>query len=184
MAANSIFGKLLSAFASEIDRFDTDVVTVMTNAIPGLSEEAVLLTDWETDLGLPEACMVSFYDSQTVAQRRSAVHSKYILQISSLSEQFFIDLAASLGITITISEGGGIGTPFRTDAVPALGGDGDITRVGPNSVSASSSFRLWSVARIHHWIVRYPDSHPNSDIMLCYFEKLKPAHTVVVPAPY
>lgn len=184
MAANSVFGKLLSAFASEIDRFDTDVVSAMTNAIPGLSDSTMLLPDWETDLGLPEECMASFYDSQTVAQRRAAVHSKYTLKISSLSEQFFIDLAASLGITITILSEGGIGTPFRTDSIPALGGDGDVTRVGPEILSAASSFRLWSVSRLHHWIVRYPDSHPNSELMICYFEKLKPAHTVMIPAPY
>lgn len=184
MAANSVFGKVLSAFASELDRFDTAAVEVMTNAVPGLSEDTMLLPDWQTELGLPEDCMLSYWDTLTEAQRRDAAHSKYTLKISSLSEQFFIDLAASLGIGITITTGGGAGTPFRSDAPPALGGDGNVTRVGPTTPVTDPSRRLWSVARLHTWIVSYPDSHPNAAVMMCYFEKLKPAHTVIVWAPF
>lgn len=168
----SNFAKLLSAFAGELDRLDDDIQTVLNNAVPGLS--GVLLPDWERELALPEDCIAD-PDSLTATQRRNAAHAKYTANYAGLSEQFFIDLAASYGSTITISLGGGVGTPFRTGGPSSP----DVTRVGPTTPADDPDRRLWSVTRLHVWIVNIASSDSNVDLLRCVFGKLKPAHTVV-----
>jgi len=163
---------LLSCFAAELNRLDNHLLTLIRNGIPGLSDETELLPDWETDLGLPEEC---FPLGTTQAQRRLAAHSKYTTKYTGLSEQFFIDLAQSYGATITITQGGGAGTPFRAGSAI----DTDKTRVGPTSPVSSPDRRVWSAAQLHVWIVNIAGSEPNLDLIICVFNKMKPAHTLV-----
>lgn len=59
-----------------------------------------LLPDWERAWGLPGPCVTP---AQSIAQRRAALVAKMTL-LGGQSRQYFIDLAASLGYTITISE--------------------------------------------------------------------------------
>jgi len=178
MASNSTLGLLLSCFAGELKRLETDVVKVLNNAIPGLSEE--LLPEWEEDLGLPEDC---FPPDQTLKERQDAVHAKYTANYAGLTEQFFIDLAYSLGATIAIRYGGEIGTPFRANGPVDI----EETRVGPFTPASNPAGRVWSVARLSVWIVDIRDDQPNIETIQCLFNKLKPAHTVVefniFPAP-
>lgn len=172
MSPNSTFGKLLSCFASELNRLDDDIVALQREAIPGLSDE--LLEEWELDLGLPEPC-VEDPDSLTLKQRQDAAHSKYTTNYAGLSEQFFLDLADSFGSVITISGGGGVGTPFRSGGPTEI----DVTRVGPTTPPSATGRRVWSVARLHVWIVNIPSSDPNVSLLECIFNLLKPAHTIV-----
>jgi len=163
---------LLSCFAAELNRLDDHLLKLIRNGIPGLSDEDELLPDWEIDLGLPEEC---FPLGTTEAQRRLAAHSKYTTKYTGLSEQFFVDLAQSYGATITITSGGGAGTPFRASGPtqPA------VTRVGPTSPASDPASRVWSAANIHVWIVNIAGSEPNLDLIICVFNKMNPAHTVV-----
>lgn len=169
--ATSTFAKLLSCFAGELSRLDDDIVLILNNAIPGLSE--ALLSEWETDLGLPEDCITD-PDSLTLQQRQDAAHSKYTTYYTGLSEQFFIDLALSFGSVITISDGSSIGTPFRSGGPTEIA----VTRVGPTSPPSDPGRRVWSVKRLHVWIVNIPSSDPNVDLLKCVFDKMKPAHTI------
>jgi len=59
-----------------------------------------LLPDWERNWGLPEECIVA---PQSIGERQNALVHKMTM-IGGQSRQFFIDLAASIGYTITISE--------------------------------------------------------------------------------
>lgn len=67
-------------------------------------ETAVLtLPDWERVYGLPDTCTAIAGAQQTFNERRSALMG--IVNMSGgQSRQFFIDLAARLGYTITITE--------------------------------------------------------------------------------
>ena len=59
-----------------------------------------LLPDWERNWGLPDPC----YESpQTIAERQLALILRMTME-GGASRQFFIDLAATLGYTITITE--------------------------------------------------------------------------------
>lgn len=170
--ADSYFGKLLSCFAAELNRLDDHLLILIRNGVPGLSDEAELLPDWELDLGLPEEC---FPLGTTEAQRRLAAHSKYTTKYSGLSEQFFIDLAESFGAAITITTGGGAGTPFRVSGAT----EPDVTRVGPTTPPDAPTRRYWSLQQLHVWIVNIAGSEPNLELIQCVFQKMKPAHTLV-----
>jgi uncharacterized protein YmfQ (DUF2313 family) len=172
MSGNSVFSRLLSCFATELNRLDDHVLSLIRNGIPGLSDEAELLPDWETDLGLPEPC---FPLGLTEIQRRIAAQSKYTTKYTGLSEQFFIDLADSYGAAITITTGGGAGTPFRASGPTQIG----VTRVGPTTPASDPGSRVWSVAQLHIWIINIAGSEPNLDLIICQFERLKPAQTIV-----
>jgi len=161
-APNSWFGKLLSCFATELSRLEARVIALIREAVPGLCDE--LLSDFESMLGLPEVCMPPV---QLKGERQANVHAKYTSKYTGLSEQFYIDYAANMGITITIDYQGGVGTPFRTGGASTP----DVTRV---------SERLWSVATFYIWRVNVAMTEPHFDSLVCMFEKLKPAHTVVV----
>jgi uncharacterized protein YmfQ (DUF2313 family) len=159
---NSFFGKLLSCFASEMNRLEIRVIALIRESVPGLCVE--LLEDFERVLALPEDLMPP---AQSQGERQANVHAKWTAKYSGLSKTFFIDYAARLGITITIDETGGVGTPFR------LGGAStpNVTRVGN---------RFWSAATLYTWRVNVAQTEPNFDSLVVSFEKLKPAHTIVV----
>jgi uncharacterized protein YmfQ (DUF2313 family) len=59
-----------------------------------------LLPDWERNWGLPDPCYTA---PQTVAQRQTALIARMTLW-GSQSRQWYIDFAAFLGYTITITE--------------------------------------------------------------------------------
>lgn len=170
MGNPSIFAKLLSCFAAELNRVEASIIGVINQSVPGLATD--LLEEWETDLGLPEDC---FPASLSLTERQNAAHAKYTTKYTGLSEQFFIDLAFSLGATISITVSTGAGVPFRANG-PV---DPDETRVGPFASSSDPAGRVWSVGRLSVWIVTIASSEPNIDIIQCLFEKFKPAHTVV-----
>lgn len=59
-----------------------------------------LLVDHEIDLGIPDECLGL---EKTDRQRRSAAHSK-LIATGGQDKRYFIDLAATLGYAITITE--------------------------------------------------------------------------------
>jgi uncharacterized protein YmfQ (DUF2313 family) len=59
-----------------------------------------LLPDWERAWGLPDPCVT---EPQGVAARRTALVTKMTM-LGGQSRQFFINLAAALGYTVTITE--------------------------------------------------------------------------------
>lgn len=64
-------------------------------------DSGAALAEWERVLGLPDPCVVS--EELTVRQRIAAVMAK-LRGLGGQSRAFFIQLAASLGYTITITE--------------------------------------------------------------------------------
>ena len=59
-----------------------------------------LLPDWERNWGLPDPCVT---EPQTIEARRVALVLKMTM-LGGASRQFFIDVAARLGYTVTITE--------------------------------------------------------------------------------
>lgn len=159
---NSFIGKLLSCFASELNRLEARNIALIRESVPGLCVE--LLPNYERMLGLPEDCMPP---AQTQGERQANVHAKYTAKYSGLSTQFYIDYAERMGITITIDEGGGVGTPFRLGGASTPG----ITRFGN---------RFWSAATLYTWRVNVAQTEPHFDSLVCMMNKMKPAHTIVV----
>jgi uncharacterized protein YmfQ (DUF2313 family) len=77
-----------------------------------------LLPDWERNWGLPDPC---YAEPQSIAERQLALVMRMTLE-GGQSRQFFIDVAAMLGYTITITE-------YRPFFI-AMDGCGDCRTIG------------------------------------------------------
>lgn len=94
----TVLTNLLKGISQEFARIDARVDDLLNEADPRTTYE--LIDDWERVAGLPE---VGVTIEQTLAQRRAALESKLTMQ-GGQSRQYFIDLAAQIGYTITIVE--------------------------------------------------------------------------------
>lgn len=126
-----------------------------------------LLPDWERVYGLPDACLADIDSS--VTSRVAAVIDK-IRRGGGLSRQFFIDLAAALGYTISITE------------------------FSPHTVVSPVTYPLYDTDSQYYWQVNLATDTPprpitvldsvttplvvyQTGLLECLLQKLKPAHT-------
>ncbi|MBL1321501.1 MAG: DUF2313 domain-containing protein [Methylophaga sp.] len=160
------FTALLTALAQEFARIDGRTQQLIDETDPRSTFE--MLFDWEQWLGLPGECSAQ---ANTLEQRRQAVWD-LLTSTGGQSRQYFINLAARLGYTITITEF----NPFT------VGGTVDESLYGQN----------WQFA----WQVNAPEETIDyftvaSDINMalanwgnerleCAITRLKPAHTYVL----
>lgn len=90
--------RFLAGLAEELARVELRGEQLFDEADPRTAAE--LLADWERVLGLPDPCVVA---SQSSSERRQAAYAK-LTDAGGLSRQFYVDLAARLGYTITVTE--------------------------------------------------------------------------------
>jgi len=95
---DNVLTKLLTALAKEFSRVDARASDILDEADPRTTYE--LLVEWERVAGLPDTCTDQV---DTLQERRDALVSK-LTGIGNQSRQYFIDIAAALGYTITITE--------------------------------------------------------------------------------
>ena len=129
-----------------------------------------LLTNHENDLGLPDECS---NEDETIQERRNNVNSKFI-QLGQQNPQYFIDVAESMGWTITITEF----SPF----ICGVGASGDMC--GGSDVIF---YWLVTVDLSTSNIIYFTSGNSQSgdslqqinevDYLLCKLNQLKPAHT-------
>ncbi len=160
---------LLDAMSAELVRVDGRVDDLLREMDPRSASE--LLNDWETELGLPSACAPL---AISLGERRDAAHTK-LTERGGQSRQYFIDLAAKLGFTITITE-------FRPFVAGSLASD---------VISNGSDW-------IHTWQVNAPAqtvrtftvgsgtnealANWGNTLLECAVNEDKPAHTHVIYA--
>lgn len=90
---------LLDGMAIELARVDQRGATLPVEANPATTNE--LLTDWERVAGLPDKCSGEL--EGTVQGRRNALLAK-LVSTGGQSIPYFIEVAAALGFTVTITE--------------------------------------------------------------------------------
>ena len=146
--------QLLAALAEEFARVDSRADALMNELDPQTTSE--MLEDWERVFGLPEICLYAV--PQTVAQRRAALLAK-MSSVDDLTQQFFINLAASIGYTVTIDENVN-GSPFRW-------------RVNSAAVSITP-FRV-GASRVGDPLREWGD-----ELLECTVRSYQPAHTEVL----
>lgn len=163
----STLTNLLLAMSDELARIDARSDVLLTESDPRTTNE--LLTDWEKEYGLPDDC---FAPGQSVNQRKNNVFSR-LITVGQQNKEYFIELAAALGFTVTITE-------FRPFWM-GIGAMGD---------------GVGEVVNIFHWQINFlvvdgggfsngfgtgfNVSANDLDAMKCYLTKLKPAHTVLL----
>lgn len=185
LAATSIWNEFLTVFACELSRLQEDVRNLLKESVPGLSDD--LLVDWERVAGIPDECSSL---ATTKTQRQQIVHAKITQakgestgEFLPLSQQYFIDYAASLNMVITIEVDPG-GIPFRTTHKSG-GSLQRVTRM-PESYKSGTAVaridgsRLNKLGSLHRWdvtVVSDPDANVN--LLKCVFNRIKPAWTEV-----
>lgn len=157
----------LWALAEEFARVDGRAAVLVDEADPRDTFE--LLIDWERAYGLPAPCMAG--TSQTLQQRRNALVAQ-VAGIGDQSRQYFIDLAASAGFTITITE-------FRPFTVGSRVNDpiyNEIWRVAWQVNAPQTTVEWFTVTSgvnegLRSW---------GNQLLECLISRLKPAHTKVL----
>ena len=160
---------LLDGMSIEFARLDERASVLPQEANPASSLE--LLSDWERVAGLPDKCSGAL--EETLQGRRNALLAK-LTNTGGQSVGYFIELAASLGYTVTIE----VFRPFRA----GMSVSGDALTNGP-----------W----VYAWLVRAPEASVTefraglsaagerlrtwgNDTLECKLNQLKPAHTVAL----
>lgn len=95
----SVQAAVCRALAKSFERSDTEAQSIISGAFPPTA--TIMLKEWENALGLPDDCSISEMDS--ISMRRRAVTSKFI-STGGLSRSYYINVAAALGYTITITQ--------------------------------------------------------------------------------
>lgn len=96
--ADAVQTAILSALANSYQQSDDAAQALLVGAFPATA--TILLSEWESTLGLPDDCAIGETDS--IALRQKAVTSK-LFSTGGQSIAYFISVAASLGYTVTIS---------------------------------------------------------------------------------
>lgn len=166
---SSTFYKLFDAMAEEMARFDLRVGTDLINeADPRTSFE--LLTDWEALVGLPDDCQTSL--GVTVAQRRLDIIRK-LTSRGGQSRQFFIDLAAAFGYTVTVTQA----LPFRAGKSRCGDRCYDVDWWYHWFVSADSAISTYFLSGVGR--AGDPLRTWTNTTLECVIREVKPAHSVV-----
>ncbi len=158
--------KVLAAFAAEFARIEGRAYQLVIESDPRSTSE--LINEWEAMLGLPDPCVGT---GQSLAERRRAAYSK-LTTLGGQSRQYFIDLAASLGSTITITEFtmGHMNDPMNYPMYGFLwrnawqvNGIANPVTYKPMNGAMNDPFATWGTTAVE-----------------CLFNRLKPAHTTVI----
>lgn len=161
----STWARLLLALAGELARIDGRTEDLVKESDPRTTFE--MLSDWERVLGLPDDCVT---DPLSVSQRRDAVVAK-LTTLGSMSKNFYIAIAATMGFTITIDEF----EPFTCDSTvdtPLYGMDWQFCwRVN----APEQTVRYWTVDDD----VSMPLAAWGNQLLECVLNRIKPAHTVI-----
>ncbi len=98
LSTDPTFLALLDAEAQEFGRIDARISNLLDEANPAKTLE--LLEEWEAFASLPDPCLG---EALTIQDRQNALVSR-LTSMGGQSRQYFIDIAAAIGFTITITE--------------------------------------------------------------------------------
>lgn len=159
---------LTRGLAEEFARVDARGDDLLREVLPNTTLE--MLSDWERVAGLPDPCVPG---GQTLQERRAALLSR-LAGTGGQSRAFFIELAAYLGFTITITEFRQFRAGFSR-AGDALYGDDwryawringpeeTIIEFRAGASAAGEPLRKWG-----------------NELLECVFNRIKPAHSVLL----
>ena len=179
--------RTFSGLAVEYSRLHQRDCDLLAESYPGTCIETI--TDWERVCGLPDPCVDPPLD--TLQERRMAVLAKLAAQ-GGQSRQYYIDLAAIYGYTITIKEF----RPFIA-GISAAGDPVYHQSIGlpPNQWEqpdnrARDWWFVWEVTYSPALVITYFRAGQScagdalatwgADVLRCVIEQTKPAHTYVL----
>lgn len=163
--ADATLLQLLDAMAAELARVDARGDDLLDESDPRATSE--LLADWERVAGLPDPCVPL---GATFEQRRNALTGR-LTGTGGASRQYFIELAAALGFTVTITEFEPFTFASRLD-VPLYGLAWRFAwRV---DAPADTVTYFTTASRVDEPLATW-----GNDLLECVIEARRPAHTHV-----
>jgi uncharacterized protein YmfQ (DUF2313 family) len=165
--AGSVLSAVLLALAPTYTRSTAAAAALLVDAFPETTLN--LLPEWESSLGLPDACTPA---NPTLQARQAAVRAKWG-ERGGQNRQYFISYAATLGYPITLTEF----APF-TVGEP----------VGRPIYGVAWAF-AWQVNaptfsvqrfRVGHDTAGEPLASWGNTVLQCELQRLAPAHTTVL----
>jgi uncharacterized protein YmfQ (DUF2313 family) len=160
--------RLLDAIAQECARIDAMGVLLIDESFPDTT--TLLLENWERVLGLPDECSEL---GESTAIRRLNVLSK-IASRGGQTPQYYINIAAGLGYTITITEFNQFRVGISSVGDPLYGEEWEHAWQVNAPLNSIIEFKVGQSAvgdALREW---------GNDRLECVMNKLKPAHTVVI----
>ena len=165
----SVIWSLADAFAQELARLEARAYELLDESDPRTTSD--LLSAWEAVAGLPDEC----HGLATTEQGRRLEVTARITASGSLSRQFYIDLAASLGFAITIDE-----FDPSNPGPGGLGYAGDdwyfVWRINAPAENTVVVFKVGlskAGEKLREW---------GNTAFECVIDRVKPAHTRVIHA--
>jgi len=149
---DSTLRKYLDGLAVELSRIDEQMNLMSEDHDINLTVQ--FLEQWESAVGIPDDC---FNATGTIEERRINVLAK-LARMNLTTEQDFIDLAAFLGVTITIDHG----------------------------ATATKADRFTMIVNFAISLETFPYTFPFSfgdatqGLIECIFNKLKPANVLII----
>lgn len=165
--STSVLRRLLNGLASELFRVDSRSVDLLAEADPRLASE--LLEEWERMVGLPDPCVT---EALGVQARRAAVESR-LTSVGGQSRAFFMELASRLGYSITIDE-------FASEAEAIAGGIPYTGTSWAHTWRVNAPEQTVRTFRVGEACVGEPLRIWGNEQLECAFNRLKPAHTVLL----
>lgn len=159
---------LLKGLAVELARVDARGGDVVAESLP--SETLELFTQWESVLGLPDACTGTL---PTLQQRRGAIISK-LTTLGSQSRAFYIALAAAIGVPITITEFRPFQAGQNRAGEPVLSSDW-IYWFQVNAAAFSQTYFRAGISAAGEPLAAFGNSQ-----LECLLNRAKPAHTQII----
>lgn len=165
---NSVMYAVLRGLARSYQSSDLDAIQLINGAFPKTA--TVMLPEWEKTLGLPDDCAIGEMDS--LPKRQGAVVSK-LVSSGGQSKAYFINYAAELGYTITITEFRPARCGISACGDPLNGEDWPFVwrvNAGKTVISYALSGVSYCSDPLRSWGNRYLE---------CMLNKLSPPHTIL-----
>lgn len=167
---SSVLTEFLYGQAEEFARVDQRSIDLLRERDTRFADQ--LLVDHENDLGLPDECSVV---GETIQERRLSAHTR-LIALGQQNPAYFIELAAALGWTITITEF----SPFWC----GVHGAGDECGDQLNIFYWKITITVGSGDIIHFLSGSSQSGDPlvfvaGTDTVICTLNRYKPAHTVL-----
>lgn len=162
------FRKYLRGLSYELQRFESALIEVTSEYDPRTTTE--FITEWESSVGIPDDC---FPGTGSLDERRRDVITKF-MAIGVSTAQDFIDLAAFMGYEITIEHlaDGTYYPPYNVPFTPMIG--------IPYNRYVWIVIGANVIANIPPYNVPFSLTSSTQTKLQCFFNKLKPAHTLII----
>ena len=162
------FRKYLRGLSYELQRFESLLIEVTSEYDPRTTAD--FISEWESSVGIPDDC---FPGTGSLDERRRDVITKF-MGMGVSTRQDFIDLAAFMGYSIDIEylPEESFNPPYNVPFTPLIG--------IPNSRYVWVVIGTNIVLNVPPYNVPFSLTSSGVTKLQCFFNELKPAHTLII----